>query len=152
MAVPAATEALQVPRVSRRLKGQIEVDPAIARAVFPRIELAEQDRAGCLKLVDGARVIAGDVIHQHTRGPAGAHALRVVVVFDRKGQAMQRPSPAARLNVRLGLPGGRARRVGHHEQVAMNLVVHRLDAAQIGLGEIDRRQLARLNQAAGVAC
>jgi predicted ABC-type transport system involved in lysophospholipase L1 biosynthesis ATPase subunit len=114
------------------------------------VQLAEKNRAGVAQLAH-----AFGIFRRHAIGVDGARgrrpdACRVDVVLEPERNAMQRSAtPAARQLVGAAA-SVRERFVGKHRYKGAHLRVDALDAIEIGLRELDGREIACGDAAAGV--
>ena len=140
-------EVLAVPGIARRRPGQVERRSAKGELVGG--ELAQHHRARLRPLGDGMRVARRHVVLQELgmRRRADARGVVDVLVGDR--DAVELAARRARHLPRLrGLGVGQRALLRHHQE-RIELRIEAADAVEMGLGELDRRQLLRGDELCG---
>ena len=151
-AVPAGTLApapvedsprvsLRIPWIARKREWQVVKDeePAAACPVFPAVQLAHQDRTRRFQLLDAGGGLRWHVLQHQAGGPSGADAGGEVIVLRGERNPVQWTAPAAGHNLALRDLRLLARTVGIYGDIAMDLPVHRLDASENRIDQLDRR-------------
>ena len=136
----AAGEVVAVPRIARRRPGQIEGRPAMRE--FMGRELAQQHRAGLVKLGDGGRVFGRDEVLADFRVAGGADAGGRIDVLQPERYAVQRAAIVAGHDLALGRSRLLAGLFRRRQQKGVELRVERLDAREQRIGQFDRREPA----------
>jgi hypothetical protein len=111
---------------------------------------AQQDGAGVVQPRHRRGVARRYVVLEQPRMRRGAHARRVEHVLEAERDAVQRTAPPAGGELGLGVTCLAPRKVGGHGQIAVELGIDRRDAREVGLHELDRRQVARCDPATGL--
>ena len=108
-----------------------------------RVELAEQDRARVAQALRDRTVPAGNVVPVDLRAAGRADSLCLEQVLQRDGDAVQRTADPAGREVLGRAPRVGARALRGHGDVRVDARVQPLDAPQVRLAELERRELAR---------
>ena len=103
------------------------------------VQLAEQHHARLVQAADAGAVALGHVVGEDLGAGGGADAGGLVQVFEREGDAVQRPPGLARGQAALGVLGLGQGPLREEGDEGVEPAVQRLDALQAGAGELQRR-------------
>jgi hypothetical protein len=109
---------------------------------FPCCRFAEQDPASGAELLCHHGILCRDVIGQQLRLRRGPDPGRLDDVLQAIGNAVQRAARTIAHDLCLGRSRALPGKLGGQGDKAHQLVVNRRDALQVGLSQLDRRQLA----------
>src|SRR5690606_38707950 len=124
-----------------------QVERGSAVREFVRLQLAEQDGARLVQLARTGSVFARDAIDADAGAARGQYAFRIVDVLQAERDAVQGAAVVAAHDLALGAPGLAAGEIGGDRDECVELRLESLDAREIGIGELERGQLARSDEA-----
>jgi hypothetical protein len=119
----------------------------VGERAFGELELAEQHRAGFAELAHDGRVDGGNEVLVQRHAGGGRDAFGPAQVLDGDRNAVQLREDLAPADHLLGGARLRERELGRDERVRLQRRIDALDPAEHRLGELDRRDLARGEQA-----
>jgi hypothetical protein len=144
-----ARSAGHVPRVVRPAGEQvIALDPV---GEFGKVGLRQQDAACLLHSRDARRVNIGNAPLEDRRAALGRHVRSVDRVFHREGDTVQRADFVTRQYRCLRRLCGFERTVRERDD-RVDLWVHRRDAIEVRLHDLDRRDLLGADQFGQLGC
>ena len=104
-------------------------------------EFSKQNRAGLLKLHRGSGIVVGNPVLQYRRMTGGTNSLGRVEIFERDGNAVQRPAVGSGSQLLFRLPGLFEGEVAGEGDEAVQLAVQGIDTIETGIGEFDGGKL-----------
>ena len=114
---------------------------ALAQGELRQVQLAQQDRASLLQLRHHHRIFGGYMVPLQRRPVGGANSGGVELVLNRHRNSVQRPPVLSCGDGLFGLAGCLAGLLVAHGDVRVHLAIDPVDAFQVRLGGLDRRDL-----------
>jgi hypothetical protein len=102
--------------------------------------LAKQYSAGCTQAAHNRRVLGRDPVGEDLRAGGRAHPGCGEQVLETQWDAVQRPAIIARHQLRFGTARRGAGVIGHERQIGVDVGIPVLDAREIGLRQLHRRE------------
>ncbi len=115
-----------------------------------QVELAEHDDSRLPQQLDGAGVLGRYVVLGNAGAVGRAYARRVVEVFDRERDAVQRPAVFARRDLVARRLCFLTSCVEGRRQIGVQPIVERLGSCDAGVSELQRRDLPPLDELGGL--
>ena len=140
-----ARDAIHVPRIAHGTGPGDRRRPAIGELVH--VELAQDDCARRLEPRHHLGVLIRDAVREHRARRRRQHPRRIDVVLQRDRNAVQRTAPPAPRQLRLERPRALDGALLGHRHEGVELRVQTPDARDVGLHEIQRREVAAANEA-----
>ena len=132
-----ARPVVRMPRVARRFDGGM----VIGVGALGELKLAQQHCPGLLQAAHHDRVFFRNAVSVDGHAARGGETCGVAQVFHRHGNAVQRPTIEAGLDLRFRRLGLRHGGIRHYQRVALKRAVQRGDAVELGACRSHRRDL-----------
>ena len=137
----AARTDVRIPRIVRA-----PAEPPIVLRKQPRGQLRQQHRARVTQAHHDFRIDVGNLVLEIGRAPRGGHALDREQILDAVRNTMQRSTILTGGDLGVGPVGFRTRLRCQQRDHEVERRVELLDAREIDVGDLSRRDLARLDQ------